>query len=338
MNEAMTALDVVLALGIVTTAALATTSRDRVVSVMMFLSLGVLLAITWARLAAPDIAMAEAAIAAGVTGALLISAIGALRQPARTERASWISIAGQVAVIAVATTMLAVGLVSANDQHTGPAPAGAGALDALDEAAVDHPITVVLLQFRSYDTLLEIVVLGAVALVAFALPTDDAVTTLGLRSDRGELFGGLVRVLLPVLVLLAGWLLVAGSTRPGGAFQAGALVAGVVLLLYLDGRIDPARSPRISNRWLIWGVLIGPGAFIALAGITATLGDGWLHIAPAWGGWVIIGLEALLALSIGVSLAAAFLAGRAQLPLLDPSPSFGDAEPSGRRRATGAER
>jgi energy-converting hydrogenase B subunit D len=35
-----------------------------------------LMALVWARLAAPDIALAEAAIGAGVTGALLLDALG----------------------------------------------------------------------------------------------------------------------------------------------------------------------------------------------------------------------------------------------------------------------
>lgn len=54
-------------------------------AVILFIVFGLLLTIGWARLAAPDIALAEAAIGAGLTGALLLDAVGALR--ARKDRA-----------------------------------------------------------------------------------------------------------------------------------------------------------------------------------------------------------------------------------------------------------
>lgn len=48
-------------------------------AVILFIVFGLLLTLTWARLAAPDIALAEAAIGAGITGVLLLDAIGVLR-------------------------------------------------------------------------------------------------------------------------------------------------------------------------------------------------------------------------------------------------------------------
>ena len=48
-------------------------------AVILFIVFGLLMTLTWARLSAPDIALAEAAIGAGLTGALLLDAIGVLR-------------------------------------------------------------------------------------------------------------------------------------------------------------------------------------------------------------------------------------------------------------------
>ena len=48
-------------------------------AVILFIVFGLLLTLGWARLSAPDIALAEAAIGAGLTGALLLDAIGVLR-------------------------------------------------------------------------------------------------------------------------------------------------------------------------------------------------------------------------------------------------------------------
>ena len=49
-------------------------------AVVLFIVFGLLMTLAWARLAAPDIALAEAGIGAGLTGALLLDALGALRR------------------------------------------------------------------------------------------------------------------------------------------------------------------------------------------------------------------------------------------------------------------
>jgi uncharacterized MnhB-related membrane protein len=48
-------------------------------SVVLFIAFGLLTALAWVRLSAPDIALAEAAIGAGITGALMLDAVGHLR-------------------------------------------------------------------------------------------------------------------------------------------------------------------------------------------------------------------------------------------------------------------
>ena len=60
-------------------------SQDLVKAVVLFIVLGLLLTLGWVRLEAPDVALAEAAIGAGVTGALLL---GALRRLSRQHESS----------------------------------------------------------------------------------------------------------------------------------------------------------------------------------------------------------------------------------------------------------
>ena len=43
-------------------------------AIVLFIVFGLLMAVTWGRLDAPDIALAEAAIGAGITGALFLNA------------------------------------------------------------------------------------------------------------------------------------------------------------------------------------------------------------------------------------------------------------------------
>lgn len=74
------AFDWVLGAVIVATAAGALFSKTLFRSVVLFVVFGLLMALAWVRLNAPDLAMAEAAIGAGLTGALLLDAIGHLNR------------------------------------------------------------------------------------------------------------------------------------------------------------------------------------------------------------------------------------------------------------------
>ena len=58
-------------------------SRDLFRAVIMFIAFGLLLALAWVRLQAPDIALAEAAIGAGITGVLLLDTLGHISRRSR---------------------------------------------------------------------------------------------------------------------------------------------------------------------------------------------------------------------------------------------------------------
>lgn len=61
-------------------------SKNLFESVVLFVAFGLLMSLAWMRLEAPDVAMAEAAIGAGLTGALLMSALARLeRSPTSTR-------------------------------------------------------------------------------------------------------------------------------------------------------------------------------------------------------------------------------------------------------------
>jgi energy-converting hydrogenase B subunit D len=55
-------------------------SRGLFRAIVLYIAFGLLLALSWARLDAPDIALAEIAIGAGLTGALLLSAWARLKR------------------------------------------------------------------------------------------------------------------------------------------------------------------------------------------------------------------------------------------------------------------
>lgn len=73
------AFDLLLATALLWSAIRAVTTQDLFRAVVLFIVFGLLMALAWARLEAPDIALAEAAIGAGLSGALLLDTVGHLR-------------------------------------------------------------------------------------------------------------------------------------------------------------------------------------------------------------------------------------------------------------------
>ena len=78
MSVALWALDVALCATLIWLAAQTLATADLFKATVLFVVFGLVMALAWARLEAPDIALAEAAIGAGLTGALLLSTLAAI--------------------------------------------------------------------------------------------------------------------------------------------------------------------------------------------------------------------------------------------------------------------
>lgn len=68
--------DAMLLAALLWSAARALTVRELFRAVVLFIVFGLLMALAWARLGAPDVALAEAAIGAGLSGALMLDTLG----------------------------------------------------------------------------------------------------------------------------------------------------------------------------------------------------------------------------------------------------------------------
>lgn len=84
MTILSSAFDLVLGLTLIWLAWRSLVSRDLFKGIVLFIAFGLLMALVWVRLQAPDIALAEAAIGAGLTGALLLSALARLQDKSDT--------------------------------------------------------------------------------------------------------------------------------------------------------------------------------------------------------------------------------------------------------------
>ena len=269
-------------------------------SVVFFIVYGLLLTLAWTRLGAIDVALAEAAIGAGLTGVLLVGAATRLRRrgvpeaPPPLNRAR--SLQGGLCAL---TAALVGGAVGHLDRES---PGLAGAVDRnLEASGVGNPVTAVLLNFRAYDTLLESVVL-VVALVAVWSVAEHrhAGGRPGLRQHARPdgVLATYGRFLPPLGLLVGVYVVWAGTDHPGGAFQGGTIMAALWLLLVMAGHVD---APPVTARPLRLVAVAGPGLFLAVAAAGAW-GGGFLVLPPDRAKGLIQLIEAGLALSIATLL------------------------------------
>lgn len=259
-------------------------------SLTLFFAFGMVMALAWARLNAPDLALAEAAIGAGLSAALLFNALNKSRpELARQGKPQHRFAASALSVLVL--LLLLRSLWPALDQ---PALLPAMVAEDLGASGVDYPVTAVLLNFRAWDTLLEIAVLLAALLgVKVLKPTHTA------APKPWPILLSWSKTLAPISVVMGGYLLWRGSSGPGGAFQAGALLATGAVMLRLTHLLPPLRW---SNPALRLAILVGLGVFLGVAIATAWLGDAWLQYPPNASKGIIVFIEITATLSIATAL------------------------------------
>jgi multicomponent K+:H+ antiporter subunit A len=175
--------------------------------------------------------------------------------------------------------------------------------NSLALAGGSNVINVILVDFRGFDTMGEITVVGIVALTVFALLRRfrPAIESMGFPIQQQEqdvdtgapppdphallpegpmmLPAVIVQLLLPVSGMVALFFLLRGHNEPGGGFVAGLVVATAVILQYLVGGTAWAESrTRIfPHYWIAAGLLCAAGA-----GVSAWLAGRPFLSALAW--------------------------------------------------------
>ncbi len=303
MGAAGLLFDLLLAIALIWLGWQATRAADLYRAVISFIVFGLLMALAWVRLEAPDIALAEAAIGAGATGALLLSALDRLavyregQVPGHAPARSWgfwiPAGSGILGLLTLAAWYL-------------PAPGMGGlAIDALPQAGVDHPVTAVLLNFRALDTLFEIAILLLAAIAMWSLGPAHVPSAPSIPSPS---LPALARILFPVFLLMTAYLLWRGSHAPGGAFPAGAVLGAGGILMVLAGsgpwiHSDPRGPWRLA-------LSIGVVAMLAVAIAGMATGYGYLEYPQQSAVWAIPLIEVAAGSSIALLLVALYLRGR----------------------------
>jgi multisubunit Na+/H+ antiporter MnhB subunit len=164
----------------------------------------------------------------------------------------------------------------------------------LPATGVGNPITGVLLAFRSLDTLLEAIVLVIGLIGVWSLAPDrfwGGRPGPRYSSDPDGNLAYLARVLPPIGIVVGLYLFWAGADYPGGKFQSATILAAMWMLVQMAGLAD---APRIDNRWVRAGIVVGPLVFVAVGLLGLWTAGAFLGYPEAFAKPLILTIEVAL--------------------------------------------
>ncbi|HHO48835.1 MAG TPA: DUF4040 domain-containing protein [Desulfobacteraceae bacterium] len=339
MKMLLTGFDLLLALTLLWLAWQLLRSTDIFKAIIFFICFGLLMSLAWVRMHAPDVALAEAAIGTGLTGPLFLAALRRIERKAGKNMMSepagngeetgsrWKARNREMSpllwTVTALTCCLAGLLIWTVLIIPRPLPGLADQVaGSLAESGVNNPVTAVLLNFRGYDTLLEVMVLLLGAITVWSIthaPFPPRV------PDTSPVQKAAVRLLLPLICLIGGYLVWQGAYQTGGAFQGGAVLSAALVLLLIS---DFLWLPGMRSLPLRLGLTLGPLVFVLLAGFGILVEKTLLRLPVEYAGPLLLFLEAACGLSIGLTLAAFFAGGRPASDLRE-TPYSGEAKGKG---------
>ncbi|SHI02038.1 monovalent cation/H+ antiporter subunit A [Pollutimonas bauzanensis] len=273
----------------------------RAASLLMAGGAGLVTALTFAWLSAPDLALTQLAVEV-VTMVLILLGLrwlpprveaddeqpmqNALRAFVRRFRDLIIAVISGAGLSAIAYAVL-----------TRPHPKGISSFfvqQSLPLGGGANVVNVILVDFRGFDTFGEITVLGIVSLTVYALlrrfrPPPESLALPAARQvlpTKGKLLDRfaepdpkapipdgvmkipavLVRLLLPMAALVSLYFLIRGHNLPGGGFVGGLIMATAIILQYMVGGVIwvEARQRLHPQNWIALGLLLAGAAAMSV--------------------------------------------------------------------------
>lgn len=283
--------------------------RSRYIAVVVVGIVGLMVSLLFVRFSGPDIAMTQLLVEFATVIMILLALFflpwtsPADSSVARRLRDAVLGMFAGIGVGILSYAMLTRPFSSISEFFLAEAKPGGGGTNV---------VNVILVDFRGFDTLGEITVLGIAAVgiavmlakARMRIPTSDTDGRPWAADRHPVVLAVIARTLLPLALLIAVYLFLRGHNLPGGGFIA-ALVAGTALILqYLSDGSAMAQA-RIGWRYR---VLIGVGILIAAAtGIGSwVFGYPFLTTSFTYVHWPVIGkfeLATAMLFDLGVFVA-----------------------------------
>ncbi|MGC2855169.1 monovalent cation/H+ antiporter subunit A [Novispirillum sp. DQ9] len=257
----------------------------RLAALILLGGAGLVTCVTFALFSAPDLAVTQLLVEIVTTVLLLLGLrwlpkrrseiVADTLLPARLRRRRdlIIAVASGAGIAALALTVMV--------SPQGPNVGDWFLANAYAEGGGTNVVNVILVDFRAFDTLGEITVLGVVAVTVFALlrrfrPAPDSAGVPEQQAGESEaalrnamvIPSVIMRWMFAPIIVMAAYLFFRGHDLPGGGFAAGVTLAIGLLLQYLaaDVRWVEARMRVLPVRWIGFGLLVsvatGAGAWL----------------------------------------------------------------------------
>ncbi|GAB58824.1 monovalent cation/H+ antiporter subunit A [Rheinheimera nanhaiensis] len=217
--------------------------RKRVVALLMISVVGLMVSIAFTRFSAPDLALTQLSVEV-VTIILLMLALFFLphKTPKQSESSRVVrdlSIASLVGVIigSLSYALMTRPFNTISDYFLANAKTGGGGTNV---------VNVILVDFRGFDTMGEIAVLGIASLGIFKLltriplfkPSSDGEGRPWALERHSLLLSTVSQSLLPLAIMVSIYIFFRGHNLPGGGFIAGLVTAVAIILQYIAQGVD----------------------------------------------------------------------------------------------------
>ena len=207
--------------------------RQRLLAVLLVGGVGLMVALTFVFLSAPDLALTQLLVEM-VTLVLMLLGMNYLPVESAPEHARWRRIRDAVIAIAGGGGLAALAYTA----MTLPPNTMAGELlaRALPEAYGHNVVNVILVDFRGFDTFGEITVFGIAALVVHAMLRRSRMAPEQIMPGppiKLPVPADLAQIMFPLTLTVSIFLFLRGHNAPGGGFIAGLVLAVPLLIQYV---------------------------------------------------------------------------------------------------------
>ena len=308
--------------------------RRRFLSLIYLSVVGLIVSLAFAKFSAPDLALTQLSVEI-VTIILLLLALYFLPQSTQKESSNRrlsidLTVSALIGCVigTICFAMLTTPLNSISDFFIANSKTGGGGTNV---------VNVILVDFRGFDTLGEITVLGIAALGIFKLiakmriyvPTRDDKGRPWTKDRHPLMLAMVSQSLLPLALLVSVYIFLRGHNLPGGGFIAGLITSVAIIQQYVaNGVLWIKPRIKVDYQWLIAsGILMatatGLGSWIFDKPFLSTWFD---HFHLPWVGEFELASAMIFDLGVYLTVVGAVLLILANLGKLTTSERVDDKE------------